>query len=165
MKTENYRQKEADMKRSVIYVLLTSFLVAGAVFAGQGYRGQGGPGMAYGIGRITNLTQEQKDKIFALEQSLRKDVAAFQVDADNVAYELHKVLTASTIDEKKANDLHAKLQDLRTKIANRRFETHLAIMKLLTPDQRKQLADMPRTRGGSAVGGPKGGVAPRKGGW
>lgn len=67
--------------------------------------------------------------------------------------------------EKKANDLHAKLQDLRTKIANRRFETHLAIMKLLTPDQRKQLADMPRTRGGSAVGGPKGGVAPRKGGW
>ncbi|MFN3659798.1 MAG: Spy/CpxP family protein refolding chaperone [Brevinematales bacterium] len=138
------------MKRVMVAVAMSvvgSSLLFGRVGPGMG-RGAGfgdpqaGVGMR-GLGLVTNLTQDQRDKIFAIQQNLRKDIASLGAEADQIRYDLRKVMTSSTLDEKKATDLHAKLQTVQQKIAQRRFEAELEMIKVLTPEQRQQLQNTP----------------------
>lgn len=134
------------MRRIVWTVLMVSVIGVPMVFGQVGSRGrnQEAPGIrqgrgVMGLGMMTNLTQDQKDKIFAIEQNLRKDEVTLDSEADQIRYDLHKVMTASTIDEKKARELHTKLQAVLQKRADRHFQAQVEIHKVLTPAQRQQL--------------------------
>ncbi len=148
------------MKRAMLAVAMSvvgSSLLFGQMGPGMGRgAGPGDPQAGYGvrgIGFITNLTQDQRDKIFTIQQNLRKDIASLDAEADQIRYDLHKVMTAATVDEKKAKDLHAKLQTVQQKIAQRRFEAELEMIKVLTPEQRQQLQNAPvRTGCGNKLG-------------
>ncbi|MFN4217194.1 MAG: Spy/CpxP family protein refolding chaperone [Brevinematales bacterium] len=138
------------MKRVMVVVAMSvvgSSLLFGQMGPGMGRgAGCGDPQAGYGIrglGLVTNLTQDQRDKIFAIQQNLRKDIVSLDAEADQIRYDLHKVMTSSTLDEKKAKDLHAKLQTVQQKIAQRRFEAELDMMKVLTPEQRQQIQNTP----------------------
>ncbi|MCX7882549.1 MAG: Spy/CpxP family protein refolding chaperone [Brevinematales bacterium] len=139
------------MRRSVWTMVMVSVVGVSMFFGqmgpgmGQGTGPQGkvpGRGMQ-GISMLTNLTQEQRDKIFAIQQNLRKESVALDTEADQIRYDLHKVMTATSLDEKKAKELYAKLQSVQQKIAQRRFEAELEIFKILTPEQRQQLQNLP----------------------
>ncbi|URA10698.1 Spy/CpxP family protein refolding chaperone [Thermospira aquatica] len=146
--------------RRTVWIMVLSGIAGVSMLFGWGPAGvQGarssvnyGPRMGMrGIGMITNLSQDQKDKIFAIQQNLEKDIASLQTEANQIRYDLHKVLTATNVDEKKAKDLHAKLQSIQQKIADRRFQAELDMLKVLTPEQRQQLQNLPapnRGRGG-----------------
>ncbi len=144
------------MRRTVWIMVLSGIVGATMLFGWGPAGGRGarvnagyGPGIGMrGIGMITNLSQDQKDKIFAIQQNLQKDTASLQTEVNQVRYDLHKVLTAATLDEQKARELHAKLQSIQQKIANRRFQAELEMLKVLTPEQRQQLQNAPAGRMG-----------------
>lgn len=135
------------MKRIVWTVVMISVVGVPTLFGqmGPGKKRYGNFGdMTFGnrrlgIGMLTNLSQDQRDRIFAIQQNLRKDTANLYTEAEQIRYDLHKVLTASSLDEKKAKDLYTKLQNVQQKIAQRQFEAKLETLKLLTPEQRQQL--------------------------
>jgi len=148
------------MKRNVWFMVMLSVVSVPMLFGqmgpGMGRGGRAGwyaPGEGIrGISRITNLTQDQQDKIFAIQQKLRADTAAMESEVAQIRYDLHKVLTAATLDEKKAKDLYAKLQAARQKLAERRFAAEMEILKLLTSEQRQQLQTTPLYGAGGRMG-------------
>lgn len=153
---------------------VVAFVVAGAfVFAqggpppqragrgqmmGQGPGGRGGGMM--GLGRL-NLTEDQRTQVQKLMEQNRQ---AHQPDMQKMA-DAQKALRDAIFadagpDESAIHAAQAQIQALEPLMAQHRVEMEVAVAKILTPDQRKQMREMPPAGPGGRGGMGRGMMRP-----
>jgi periplasmic protein CpxP/Spy len=146
------------MRKTLIACALA--LVTTAVFA-QGYgRGPGygygpgmmgggdwGPGMGMGPGTgpgaggglaALNLSDEQREKVFAIREEARKKNWATMGEVRSEQFKLRGMYSAERLDPDKIAEQQKKVDELRRQMVKSRADTHNKVMAVLTPEQRKQ---------------------------
>lgn len=122
---------------------------------GQGMMGGGyGPGMGgyapgmmgggYGRGSgdalaALNLSDEQQEKIFAIQEEHRRKNADTMSKVRAETFKLRRMYNAESIDSKAFVDQQGKVDELRRQMLASRLETHKKVQSVLTPEQRKQV--------------------------
>ena len=153
------------MKRLLV---LGAALAAAATFAfaqgpgyGPGYgRGMTGPGGGYGPGMMgggygpgmmgggpgaggalaaLNLTDEQREKVFAIQEENRKKNWAVMGEVRSEQFKLRNMYRGEKLDADKIAEQQKKVDALRAQMLKSRVEAHNQIAAVLTPEQRKQL--------------------------
>jgi Spy/CpxP family protein refolding chaperone len=156
--------KESFMKRLLV---LGAALAAAASFAfaqgpGHGYGPGYGPGyergmMGYGPGggfgpgmmgggpgaggalAALNLTDEQREKVFAIQEEHRKKNWGAMGEVRSEQFKLRNMYRGEKLDADKIAEQQKKVDGLRQQMLKSRVEAHNQIAAVLTPEQRKQL--------------------------
>lgn len=138
-------------------------LAAGAVIAqpgpgygpggpgyGQGMMGRGGygPGMMGGYGpgwgasggatAALNLTDEQREKIFAIQERNRQKNWDKMGKMRAEQFKLRSMYNADNVDPQAFAEQQKKVDDLRREMMVSRLETRKQVEGVLTPEQRQQ---------------------------
>lgn len=142
---------------------------AGGPGPGGGMRmGMGmGPGCGMGAGfglraiRELNLTSNQQDQIAALENRFDSQVVPLreQIMADH--NDLRNLWNAATPDREAILDKQADIARIHENMGAMATDFRLGVLRILTPEQRARLVNMPAAQGGS---GPAAGGCPMCGG-
>ena len=112
---------------------------------GQGMMGGGyGPGMGgYGRGggpmAALNLTDEQQDKLFALQEANRKKNWDTMSSMRTEMFKLRRMYNAESVDSKALLEQQKKVDDLRRQVLASRLDMRKQMESVLTPEQRKQM--------------------------
>ena len=112
---------------------------------GPGMMGGGGPGMMGGYGRgggpmaALNLTDEQQDKLFALQEANRKKNWDTMSTMRTEMFKLRRMYNAESVDSKALLEQQKKVDDLRRQVLASRLDMRKQMESVLTPEQRKQL--------------------------
>jgi Spy/CpxP family protein refolding chaperone len=113
---------------------------------GPGMMGGGyGPGMMGGYGpgggmfAALNLSDEQREKIFAIQEAHRKKNWATMGEVRAEQFKLRGLYGTEKLDSDKLVTQQKKVDELRQQMLKSRVETHNQIAAVLTPEQRKQL--------------------------
>ena len=133
--------------------------LASSLACAQGYgpgHGQGrgmmdgghGSGMmgGYGAGRMfsaLNLSDEQREKVSAIQESQRKKSWATMGEVRAEQFKLRGMYGAEKLDADKIAEQQKKVDDLRRQMLKSRVEAHNQIASVRTPEQRKQLRQHP----------------------
>jgi Spy/CpxP family protein refolding chaperone len=127
---------------AVLIILVASFSVAMAEPRGK----QGGKdGKDFGReGRRSpfanlNLTEEQKGKIDAMRESLRKEMTPIRTDIFKKKMELGLLWMEDSPEGDKIKAKQKKIRDLRGKMEDRGTDFRLSVNGILTPEQRAEL--------------------------
>jgi Spy/CpxP family protein refolding chaperone len=88
-----------------------------------------------------NLTPEQSQQIDAIHEQFRSDNETLYQEMRTNHQEMRSLL-ASDASEEQLRQQHQKNQSLRQQLGNNRFETMLQVRKILTPEQRTQMAEL-----------------------
>jgi Spy/CpxP family protein refolding chaperone len=151
------------MKRLVVLGAALAAAVSFAFAQGPGY-GQGygpgmmgggyGPGMmggGYGPGMMgggygpggafaaLNLSDEQREKVFAIQEESRTKNWAVMGEMRSEQYKLRSLYRGDKLDANKIAEQQKKVDGLRQQMLKSRVETHNQIAAVLTPEQRKLL--------------------------
>ena len=108
---------------------------------GGGY----GPGMmggGYGAGGMfaaLDLTNEQREKVLAIQEDHRKKNWATMGDVRAEQFKLRGMYNTEKLDTDKLVAQQKKVDALRQQMFKSRVEAHNQIAAVLTPEQRKQL--------------------------
>lgn len=122
---------------------------------GPGMMGRGpgpgfGPGGPHGMGRHHNrefflrglkLTEEQRDKIFAIQYAQMPQEREQHKAIEHARRDLHQMVASGQYDEARARTLTEALGRAVTRSAQLRAQAGAKIMEVLTPEQRKQISD------------------------
>ena len=113
---------------------------------GRGMMGGYGPGMmggqGYGAGGVfaaLNLSDEQRDKIFAIQEAQHKKNWATMGEVRAEQFKLRGMYGSEKLDADKLVAQQKKVDELRQQMLKSRVEAHNQIAAVLTPEQRKQL--------------------------
>ena len=114
---------------------------------GPGMMGGGGygPGMMGGYGRgagpmaALNLTDEQQDKLFALQEANRKKNWDTMSAMRSETFKLRRMYNAETVDSKALLEQQKKVDELRRQVLASRLDMRKQMESVLTPEQRKQM--------------------------
>jgi Spy/CpxP family protein refolding chaperone len=112
---------------------------------GAGMMGGGGPGMMGGYGRgggpmaALNLTDEQQDKLFALQEANRKKNWDTMSTMRSEMFKLRRMYNAESVDSKALLEQQKKVDDLRRQVLASRLDMRKQMESVLTPEQRKQM--------------------------
>ena len=114
---------------------------------GPGMMGGGyGPGMMGGYGRgygggfaALNLSDEQQEKIFAIQEEHRRKNVDTMSKLRTETFRLRRMYNAESIDSKAFVEQQGKVDEFRRQMLASRLETHKKIQSVLTPEQRKQV--------------------------
>jgi Spy/CpxP family protein refolding chaperone len=147
------------MKRLMTRVVFASMLVVGLAAAGMAQppagmppQGQGGPGMGHGgmMGPMAklNLTDAQKQQVQAIHKEER---ATMQADAQKMR-DLHQQLRAAIFgdngpDQNTIATLKTQLAAAQMAMFDHMIATQEKVAGVLTPEQRKQMREMPAGMG------------------
>lgn len=135
------------MRKTLIACTLA--IATTAVFA-QGYgRGPGygygpgmmGPGMGPGAGAglaALNLSDEQREKVYAIREEARQKNWATMGEVRSEQFKLRGMYSAERLDPDKIAEQQKKVDELRRQMVKSRADTHNKVMAVLTPEQRKQ---------------------------
>lgn len=135
------------MRKALIACALA--IATTAVFA-QGYgRGPGygygpgmmGPGMGPGAGAglaALNLSDEQREKVYAIREEARQKNWATMGEVRSEQFKLRGMYSAERLDPDKIAEQQKKVDELRRQMVKSRADTHNKVMAVLTPEQRKQ---------------------------
>lgn len=104
---------------------------------GPGYGRGGGGGYGYGLASL-NLTQEQQDKVFAIQEESRSKNWGTMGQMRSETFKLRRLLSADSVDSKAIGEQQKKVDELRRQMLVSRVEAHKQIEAVLTPEQRKQ---------------------------
>jgi len=113
---------------------------------GHGHRGHSGrhdhdgmmmPGA--GILRGVNLSEAQRDRVFAILHAQAPQMRAQALEAQTARQALQQVALAGELDEAKLQDLAQRASRANTDLAVLRARTHNALFKELTPEQQAQV--------------------------
>ena len=106
---------------------------------GPGMMGGGyGPGWGRGGFAALNLTDEQQEKVFAIQEQNRRKNFDTMSKMRSEAFKLRRMLNAENIDSKAVVEQQKKVDDLRRDMLASRLEARKEMEKVLTPEQRKQ---------------------------
>lgn len=120
---------------------------------GPGMMGRGpgfGPGGQHGMGRHhggefflrgLKLTEEQRDKIFAIKYAQMPQEREQHEAIAHASRDLHQMVASGQYDEARARALTDALGRAVAKSAQLRAQAGAKIMEVLTPEQRKQISD------------------------
>lgn len=103
---------------------------------GPGY-GPGMMGRGYGPGAL-NLTDEQRDKIAAIQEDVRAKNWDTMGKMRSEQFKLRRMYNADNLDAKAIGEQQKKVDDLRRQMLTSQLETRKHIDAVLTPEQRKQ---------------------------
>ena len=114
---------------------------------GPGMRGGYGGGPGYGRGgygpggplALPGLTDEQRDKILAIQEENRKKNWDRMGQMRAEQFKLRRMYTAEKIDPAAVGEQQKKVDELRRQMIQSRAEAHNQITAILTPEQRKQV--------------------------
>jgi len=118
---------------------------------GQGRGMMGGPGMGgygpgmmggYGAGGMfaaLNLSDEQREKISAIQEAQRQKNWATMGEVRSEQFKLRGMYGTEKLDADKLVAQQKKVDELRQQMLKSRVEAHNQIAAVLTPEQRKQL--------------------------
>jgi len=118
--------------------------------SGQGMMGGYGPGMTGGYGRggygsplaALNLTDEQQDKLFALQEDHRRKNSDTMSKMRSETFKLRRMYNAESVDSKSLLEQQKKVDDLRRQVLASRLEMRKQMEGMLTPEQRKQMRQL-----------------------
>ena len=114
---------------------------------GPGMMGGYGPGYGYGPGMMRgygdgpaalNLTQEQSDKIAAIQEDNRRKNWDTMGQLRSEMFTLRRMYNGDSIDPKAFSEQQKKVDDLRRQMTTSHLESRKQIDSVLTPEQRKQ---------------------------
>ena len=113
---------------------------------GRGMMGGGyGPGMMGGYGRgggafaALNLTDEQQDKLFAIQEANHKKNWDTMSTMRTETFKLQRMYNADSVDSKALLEQQKKVDELRRQMIASRLDMRKQMESVLTPEQRKQL--------------------------
>jgi len=125
--------------------------LAGAQGPGYGY----GPGMMGGYGEgmmggstmggyggpmaALKLTDEQQDKLFAIQEANRKKNWDTMSSVRSEMFKLRRMYNAESVDSKALLEQQKKVDDLRRQVLASRLDMRKQMESVLTPEQRKQM--------------------------
>jgi Spy/CpxP family protein refolding chaperone len=104
---------------------------------GPGMMG-GGPGAGGALAAL-NLTDEQREKVFAIQEENRKKNWAVMGEMRSEQFKLRNMVHGEKLDPDKIAEQQKKVDALRQQMLKSRVEAHNQIAAVLTPEQRKQL--------------------------
>ena len=117
---------------------------------GPGMMGGYGPGMTGGYGRgmmgggyggglaALNLSDEQQDKIFAIQEDHRRKNFDTMSKVRSETFKLRRMYNAEGADSKIIVEQQKKVDDLRRQMLASRLDSRKQVESVLTPEQRKQ---------------------------
>lgn len=117
---------------------------------GKGHGMHGGKGGPGGWMAGLDLTAEQQAKMKALREKNREQVQKLR-EAMRAKHDELKTLLAGDGSVDKARGIHKDVQDTKRKLEDLHFESMMELRTLLTPEQRKKLAE---AMGAHHGGGP-----------
>ena len=111
---------------------------------GPGMGGGYGPGMMGGYGRggpmaALNLTDEQQDKLFSIQEANRKKNWDSMSTMRSEMFKLQRMYNAESVDSKALLEQQKKVDELRRQMVASRLDMRKQMESVLTPEQRKQL--------------------------
>ena len=110
-----------------------------------GMHGMGGPGMEMGIGGrmldLVNATPDQRTQIKAIMDAARSDIKAQHASGRALHQQMQTLLAQPTIDAVAAEGLRQQMLAMHGTASKRMLQAALDAANLLTPTQRKTLAD------------------------
>ena len=109
----------------------------GGMGPGMGWDMGTGPGAGGGLAAL-NLSDEQREKVFAIREAARKKNWATMGEVRSEQYKLRGMYNAEKLDPDKIAEQQKKVDELRRQMVKSRAETHNQVMAVLTPEQRKQ---------------------------
>lgn len=124
----------------------------GGYGSGPGMMGGGGPGYGYGPGMMgpgmgpgagaglaaLNLSDEQREKVYAIREEARQKNWATMGEVRSEQFKLRGMYSAERLDPDKIAEQQKKVDELRRQMVKSRADTHNKVMAVLTPEQRKQ---------------------------
>jgi len=117
---------------------------------GPGMRGGGGPGYGFGYGQgrgygpgagmleSLNLSDEQRDKIQALQEENRQKNWATMGQMRSEMFALRRMYYGDKVDANAVAEQQKKVDELRRQMLKSRLESRNQVEAVLTPEQRKQ---------------------------
>jgi periplasmic protein CpxP/Spy len=132
----------------LIAVLGTVTLSAWAMPGGHG-GGHGGPGMGMmmggrGLERMldgVNATSEQRTQIKAIAERTMADMKAQREAGKGTREQMMKLFAQPTVDANAAEALRAQMLQQHDQGSRRMMQAMLEVSRVLTPEQRKQIAE------------------------
>lgn len=88
------------------------------------------------------LTDQQREQIRQVMLDTRKKNIDVEAKQKLARIELHELMGADTPDQSKINAKISELSKLHETLMRTRIESHLAVQKVLTPDQRKKAKEL-----------------------
>ena len=107
------------------------------------------PGARSRLMQELNLTQEQMQRLDALQQQSKKQMEQPRQALRQARQDLANLM-ASNADENAIRAKHNQLQQLQQQMANVRFQNMLEMRKVLTPEQRQRFAQLMQQRRGNS---------------
>ena len=104
---------------------------------GRGMMGYG-PGWGGGMFARLNLTDEQQDKVFAIQEQHRSKNFGTMSKMRAETFKLQRMLNAENADSKAIVEQQKKVDELRREMLASRLEMRKDVEKVLTPEQRKE---------------------------
>ena len=140
------------MRKTMRVIAVTLGLAAAGAAMAQGYGpgvGGYGPGMmggGYGPGMMgsgplsaLDLKDDQRDKIFAIQEEARSKNFGTMTQIRAEQYKLTKLYNAEKADPKAIGDEQKKVDELRRQIIQSHVDTRNQVEAVLTAEQKKQL--------------------------
>lgn len=109
----------------------------------RAHHGDKGPGMML---RGIELSEEQKAKVDELHKAAAPEMRAAMKEAFEARRALHELTVSGSFDEAKAREIAQKGADAMARASVLKAKTHSQVLSVLTPEQRKELADRAEKR-------------------
>ena len=106
---------------------------------GRGMMDGGMMGRQGGVFAALNLTDEQRQKVLAIQEEHRRKNWAAMGEVRAEQYKLRSLYGAEKLDPGKLAEQQKKVDELRRELLKSRVEAHNQMAAVLTPEQRKQL--------------------------
>ena len=137
----------------LVAVLGTVALSAWAQGEPGRHAGHGGPGMGMMEGRMAermldsvNATAEQRAQVKQITDRARADMKAQQESGRALREQGMKLFTQPTVDANAAEALRQQMLRQHDQASRSRMQTMIEVSRVLTPEQRKQLAERMASR-------------------
>nr|MBF0685426.1 Spy/CpxP family protein refolding chaperone [Pseudomonas sp.] len=96
--------------------------------------------------RGIELTEEQKTKVGELHKAASPELRAAMKEAFEARRALHELTVSGNFDEARAKEIAQKGADAMARASVLKAKTHSQVLAVLTPEQRKELADRAEKR-------------------
>jgi Spy/CpxP family protein refolding chaperone len=125
------------MKLFSLVMLVFMLLMISSFVYGQPEDGGNPPPMKR-MGRMLDLTDEQRSQVEDLRLSFEKEKLPLQSKIHELQNDLKLELTRDSFDEKKANQLLGQIESVRTELHKKRINHMRSVRNILNEDQKKK---------------------------